>query len=195
MNWLEAVAVVWGILTVWLTVRQNIWCWPIGSASNVLFAIIFFNERLYAGMTLQIVYIALNLYGWYKWRYGGADKAPLAVGRTPPRMRWILGGLVLFGAAGAGLALNTFTDTDVGYWDATATVLSLAAQYMLARKWIETWGVWICVNLLHMGLYAYKGLYLTSAQQAVFIALSVAGFLAWRKAMGSSQQPEAQPAA
>jgi nicotinamide mononucleotide transporter len=193
-NGLELLAVAWGVLTVWLTVKQNIWCWPVGSASNALFTVIFFQEKLYADMALQVIYIGLNFYGWYEWLYGGRGRTPLPVQRTPRRMRWLLGGLAAAGIAGLSYALRTYTDASLPFWDATTTVLSLAAQYMLAKKWIENWGVWITVNVLYIGIYAVKGLYFTSAQQVVFICLSVLGFAAWRKELLGERAGEAAAA-
>ncbi len=187
-NALELVAVSWGILTVWLTVKQNIWCWPVGSASNLLFTVIFFREKLYADMVLQVIYIGLNTYGWYEWLYGGRGKTPLPVSRTPVRMRFLLGGLAAAGITGLTLALRQ-TDAALPFWDATTTVLSLVAQYMLAKKWIENWGVWITVNVLYIGVYAVKALYFTSAQQFIFIYLSLLGFLAWRRELLAKTQP------
>jgi nicotinamide mononucleotide transporter len=96
-------------------------------------------------------------------------------------MRWLLGGLAAAGIVGLSYALRNFTDASLPVWDATTTVLSLVAQTMLAKKWIENWGVWITVNVLYIGIYAAKGLYFTSAQQLIFIWLSVMGFVAWRK--------------
>jgi nicotinamide mononucleotide transporter len=190
-NGLELLAVAWGVLTVWLTVRQNIWCWPVGSASNVLFTVIFFRERLYADMALQVIYIALNFYGWYEWLYGGRGRTPLPVRRTPGRRRWVLAGLAAAAIAGLSYGLRTFTDASLPFWDATTTVLSLVAQYMLAKKWIENWGVWITVNVLYIGIYAVKELYFTSAQQLIFIWLSAMGFMAWRKELLGERAGEA----
>ena len=193
MNWLsaawqafqpyavETVGVGLGVLTVWLTVRQNNWCWLIGSLSNALFTVLFFREKLYADMALQLIYIALNAYGWYAWRFGGLQRTALPVARTPPGARLALAGLALAGTALVTFYLGRFTDAALPFWDAATTVLSLTAQYMLARKWLENWWVWISVNGMYIGIYAYKGLYLTSAQQLVFIALSLAGWLAWRQ--------------
>lgn len=186
---LETLAVVWGVLTVWLTVKQNMWCWPIGSASNALFVVIFFREKLYADMVLQVIYIALNFYGWYAWRNGGRPTT-LPVAMTPARLRLPLAGLALAGTAVVTYYLASQTDASLPFGDAATTVLSLVAQYMLAKKWIENWWVWISVNVVYIGLYAFKGLYLTSAQQLVFIALSVLGYLAWRKElMGAAPVP------
>lgn len=194
-NALELLAVSWGILTVWLTVKQNIWCWPVGSLSNVLFTVIFFREKLYADMALQVIYIGLNTYGWYEWLYGGRGKTPLPVGRAPLRMRFLLGGLAAAAITGLTLVLRQ-TDASLPFWDAATTVLSLVAQYMLAKKWLENWGVWITVNLLYIGIYAVKGLYFTSAQQFIFIYLSVLGFIAWRRELAArSRAPAAPPSA
>lgn len=194
VNGLELVAVLWGVLTVWLTVKQNIWCWPVGSASNVLFTVIFWREKLYADMALQLVYIGLNAYGWYEWLYGGRGKTPLPVSRTPGRMRWLLGGAAAAAIASLTYALRTFTDASLPFWDATTTVLSLAAQYMLAKKWIENWWVWITVNVLYIGIYAVKALYFTSAQQLIFIWLSAMGYAAWRREMAERTSESAAPA-
>jgi nicotinamide mononucleotide transporter len=198
-NWLELLAVSWGIVTVWLTVKQNIWCWPAGSLSNLLFTVIFFREKLYADMALQVIYIGLNAYGWYEWLYGGRGKTPLPVSRTPGRMRLVLGGIAAASITGLTFALLQ-TDAALPFWDAATTILSLIAQYMLAKKWIENWGVWITVNVLYIGIYAFKGLYFTSAQQLVFICLSGLGFVAWRRELNASRsmtsggrlQPEAE---
>jgi nicotinamide mononucleotide transporter len=177
----ETVGVLLGVLTVWLTVKQNNWCWLVGSLSNALFTVLFFREKLYADMVLQLIYIALNAYGWYAWRFGGQQRTALPVSRTPPGARLALAGLVLAGTAAVTFYLSRFTDAALPFWDAATTVLSLTAQYMLARKWIENWWVWISVNVMYIGIYASKELYLTSAQQLVFIALSLAGWLAWRQ--------------
>lgn len=191
----EVVGVGLGVLTVWLTVKQNNWCWLIGSLSNALFFVLFLREKLYADMALQLIYIALNAYGWYQWRFGGQQRTPLPVSPTPPAARLVLAGLAVAGTSGVALYLSRFTDAALPFWDATTTVLSLTAQYMLARKWIENWWVWISVNVMYIGVYAYKGLYLTSAQQLVFITLSLMGWWAWRQELHSRRAATAVEAA
>jgi nicotinamide mononucleotide transporter len=186
-NALELLAVAWGILTVYLTVKQNIWCWPIGSLSNLLFTVIFYREKLYADVALQLIYVGLNVYGWYEWRYGGRGQTPLPVARTPARQRLILAGLAAAGIAGLTVTLRQ-TDASLPFWDATTTVLSLIAQYMLAKKWVENWAVWIIVNVLYIGIYATKGLYFTSAQQLIFIYLSLLGFRDWRRELAAARR-------
>lgn len=185
MSLLEIAAVALGLLGVWQTVKENIWCWVTGSLSNTFFIIAFFQARLYSDVGLQIIYVLLNGYGWYEWKYGGAGTTELPISKMSFRQGLILAGISCIGIVAMGMALERWTDTDVAYWDATTTVLSLIAQYMLAKKLIENWWVWIVVNVLYIGIYFYKALYLTSAQQIVFIVLSLAGYLAWRKTLSS----------
>jgi nicotinamide mononucleotide transporter len=183
MSPLEIAAVVLGLIGVWQTVREDIWCWLTGSISTALFSIAFFQARLYSDVGLQFIYILLNAYGWYQWKFGGREQTGVPISTMTMR-QWIIAALVALGAIAAmGTALKQLTDTDVAYWDATTTTLSLIAQYLLARKLIENWWVWIVVNGLYIGIYLYKGLYLTSGLQVVFILLSVMGYLEWRKTL------------
>lgn len=181
MTPLEIIGVALGVACVYLTVRENNWCWPTGIANNILFIAIFIPARLYADSGLQVVYIALGLYGWYQWLYGGKGKTALPISLTPGRMWPVLAAA----AAGSTLLLSELlrrlTNSNVPLWDALTTVLSLTAQYMLAKKWLENWWVWISANTLYIGLYVYKQLYLVAGLQVVFITLSLMGYFAWRK--------------
>ncbi|MBI5031019.1 MAG: nicotinamide mononucleotide transporter [Chloroflexi bacterium] len=183
MGLLEIAAVSFGLICVWQTVKENVWCWVTGSISNILFSVAFFQSKLYSDVGLQIVYILLNAYGWYEWKYGGKNKTELPISTTAPRWWAIFALISIASIALMGTALHNLTDTDVAYWDATTTVLSLVAQFMLTKKLIENWWIWITVNMLYIGIYFYKGLYLTSAQQIVYIVLSMMGYLAWRKTL------------
>jgi nicotinamide mononucleotide transporter len=181
MTLAEIIGVALGVACVYLTVRENNWCWPIGIANNLMFIAIFIPARLYADSGLQVIYIVLGLYGWYEWLYGGKGKTALPISLTPPRA-WIVLAAI---AAGSTLALTELlrrlTDSNVAFWDALTTVLSLTAQFMLAKKWLENWWVWICANTLYIGLYVYKQLYLVAALQLVFIALSLMGYVRWQR--------------
>ncbi len=188
MKWLEIIAVILAILCVWQTVKENIWCWITGSVSNLLFCYAFFTARLYSDMALQLVYVLLNAYGWYQWLHGGKRQSSLSVTMTTIRT-WIvlaLVALILTSALGQWLSLHT--NTDVPYWDATTTVMSLVAQFMLAKKLIENWWIWISVNVMYIGIYYYKMLYLTSGLQIIFIALSIMGYLEWKKSLRAAEE-------
>ena len=186
MDPLEIAGFVTGVVAVWLTVRQNVWCWPLGLVNVALFAVVFFRARLYADMGLQGVYFALCLYGWWKWLHGGAAHGPLPVGRTPRGWSLGLAGLAAVFAVGLGAFLSRATDAALPWLDSSLTAGSLAAQYLQARKWIENWWIWLAVDVVYVGMYVFKRLYLTAGLYAVFLGLAVAGFVEWRRALAGS---------
>ena len=196
MNPYEVASVAFGALAVWLTVRENVWCWPTGIVNVVLSAIVFAQARLYADAGLQLIYVALCLYGWYAWRHGGADHGALKVARTP-NLGWaVLATSGVAFAAGLGLFLKRHTDAALPFWDASTASFSLVAQWMQTRKWIENWLVWIAVDLVYVGMYVVKGLVLMAGLYAAFLVLAVAGLLAWRKslvAVRKANDPDPEP--
>jgi nicotinamide mononucleotide transporter len=182
MSLLELFGFVTGALCVWLLVRQNIWNWPIGIANNLLFIALFYRSGLYADVGLQFFYIAIGLYGWWNWLHGAQDHGAISVSRTPPLSGALLGAGVVAATAGISWVLRRYTNSTVPVLDSLITALSLAAQFMMARKWLENWGVWIVANFISVGLLIYKGLYLTSGLYAVYQVLCVMGLLEWLRA-------------
>jgi nicotinamide mononucleotide transporter len=185
---LEPLAVLTGIASVALTVRQHIVNWPIGIVSSALFLLLFWSAGLYADSALQGLYVGLGFYGWWHWLRGGPSGSDLPV--TSASRGWRIA--LVVGAVAASVALGLFldstTDSTVPYPDAVTTVLSITAMVLLTRKYIETWPVWIFgVNTPYIAIYLYKGLALTAALQLVYIGLSVAGWLAWRRSMAERQ--------
>ncbi len=171
--------------------RQNVWCWPVGLVNVSLFIVVFFHARLYGSTALQGVYVALCLYGWYQWLHGGSDHGRLEVSRTPGT--WALG-LGVTGVAfsiALGLFLWQRTDAVLPFWDAGTTGFSLVAQWMTTRKWIETWLVWIVVDVVYVGMYLSQGLYPTAGLYAAFLVLAVLGLVEWRRSLGG---PSGEPA-
>lgn len=187
MSIIEVVAVVFGLVCVWLTVRENIWCWPTGLVMVALYIVIFLRAKLYSDMGLQVVYVFMQIYGWYNWLHGGKDKGELKVTRMT-RVGIILWSIVgICGTAGLGFVMDTYTDASLAYWDAATTVLSLIAQWLMAKKLLESWVVWIIVDVLCVGVYTVKGLYLTTGLYAIFLGLATAGLLTWRKSYLKTQ--------
>jgi nicotinamide mononucleotide transporter len=193
MSILEWLGVITGAGCVWLAVRQHIANWPIGIANNVLMFFLFVPKKLYADAALQLLYVGLGLYGWWHWLYGNpAKRDSLPVRRTPTAEAW---GVAVAAAATFTLvswALITLTDSDVPYWDAFPTTMSLVAQYLITRKYLSNWAVWIFgVNLPYLALYEYKALPLIAGLQVVFIVLSVLGWRDWRRSMqADASEPE-----
>jgi len=181
----EMAAVLFGIVAVYLTVRENVWCWPTGLVNVGLSILVFWQARLYADMGLQVVYVLLCLYGWYHWLHGGAEKGVLAVTRTPRAALPLLAALGLLGAGLLGLALARLTDASLPFWDSSTTAFSLVAQFMQTRKWLGNWLVWIAVDLVYLGIYVYKSLYWMTGLYAVFLVLAVLGHFEWSRSTGA----------
>jgi nicotinamide mononucleotide transporter len=184
-NWLEIWGFITGAVCVGLQVKQNIWNWPIGITNNVLYIIVFWRSGLYADCGLQVFYIIISIYGFWSWRRGGEQHSGLKISRvTRTHAAWIASATALSVLAIAWL-LKTQTNSNVPWGDATTTSLSLAAQYMMSRKLLENWWIWNLANVISIGLFIYKGLYLTSFLYLVFFAMCVAGFIGWRKELAA----------
>ncbi|NJL55038.1 nicotinamide mononucleotide transporter [bacterium] len=181
MGWIELTATIFGVLCVWLIIRQSIWCWPAGLVQVTLFVYIFYEARLYSDMLLHIIYIFLQLYGWYHWQYGSRVHTSLPV-TTLTRtllLTWVGTGIV--GTFALGFTMQTFTDAALPYADAFTTVMSLIAQWLLARKNLENWGFWIAVDVVAIRVYLARDLYLTTGLYTLFLVMAIAGFIAWRR--------------
>ncbi|HZS10073.1 MAG TPA: nicotinamide riboside transporter PnuC [Blastocatellia bacterium] len=176
----ETLGFVTGAACVYLVVRQNIWNFPLGIANNIFFLILFVNSRLYGDAGLQIIYLALGIQGWYCWLYGGENRTALRIGHASTRMLLALGGLTLIGTVGLVLALRAAKGA-APVMDAFTTVLSLAAQYLLNRKSIENWYLWIVADVIYIYLYISRGLQLTAVLYFVFLCLCLAGLVNWRR--------------
>ena len=185
MKALEIIAAAFGVVSVFLSVRQNIWSWPTAIVNVGLYIMIFYDSKLYADTGLQVVYVVLNAYGWYHWLYGGKNRTELPVSRTSPRVAAVLVGLVVAGTAVVGTLLARTTDAALPYMDAFTTSTSLAAQWMMTRKLLENWPVWVGVDVIYIGMYIYKSLYVTAALYLVFLILSAMGYFQWKKSLAS----------
>lgn len=196
-SWIEILAFVTGVWCVWLAARRHILNFPVGIINTSLFVVLFLGVGLYADMVLQFVYIALGVAGWYWWLRGGPQRSALAVRRTSPAHRAVL--VAALGATTWAIyyLLSSHTDSTVPELDALTTALSLVAQYMLSRKLLEHWYVWISADLIYIPLYASKGLYLTAGLYAIFLTLCVYGLLAWRGHLAATgaAQPIGAPVA
>jgi nicotinamide mononucleotide transporter len=178
----EVFGFISGGVCVWLTVKQNIWNWPIGIVNNLFFIILFWQSRLYADMALQIVYIILSILGWYWWLQGGEDKTTLTVSKTSLTTIVVLTIIGIASTYGMTLYLRTVQDA-APFWDALTTVMSLIAQYLLTVKKIENWYLWMAADVIYVWLYCFKHLYLTGFLYAIFFAMCIAGLVEWRRSM------------
>jgi len=185
MSGLEVAGALTGVVSVWLTTRQNIWCWPISLVNLAVYTLVFHGARLYADMALQVVYAALAGWGWYCWLHGGEGGAPLRVSKTPARMHVVLFSAGLLGSIALGIGLARVTDDAVPYWDAATTIFSLVATYMQTRKWFENWLVWIAVDTSLVAKYAWSGLWPTAGLFTIFVGLAILGLIEWRRSLAA----------
>lgn len=188
----ELVGFAAGVLNVWLVTRQSPWNWPVGIVNAGAYAVVFARAGLYSDSGLQLLYVALSVYGWVHWVRGGPRGAPVRVGRTGGRQ----GGLLLVAALAAWVLLATTTSrlpgSSLPWLDAALVAGSLVAQFMMTRKLREAWLVWIAVDVTYVGMFGYKGLWPTALLYAIFTALAVVGHRAWFR---SWQQTSSLPTA
>jgi nicotinamide mononucleotide transporter len=177
-TWIELIAVLLGIVMVLFTIAEQHWGWLFAILSSALYFLIFWNSRLYGDALLQLLFIALAAWGWWLW-LRGIETTPLQITQLTSNQRLgaFLTGLVLWGLTGS--MLQNFTDTDVPWWDAFPTAFSLIGQYLLAHKRVENWCAWLVVNMVAIGLFAWKALWLTTLLYIVFALLSLVGWRTW----------------
>jgi nicotinamide mononucleotide transporter len=180
----EKLAVVLNLTYVVLAIFQSVLCWLAGLFGAVASLVVFLHARFYAGTALQVFYMALMVYGWYQWRHGGEKGGTLAVSRTP--RRWLLG-LAAAGLASSavlGLVLKHGThDAALPFWDAATTSFSLVAQFMTTRKWLESWLVWIGVDVVYTGMLLSQELGWMTALYVAYLVLAVLGYHEWRRSL------------
>lgn len=180
-NPLEMVAAAFGIVSVWLSTREHIASWPTALVNVALYFVVFQRARLYADMGLQAIYFALSLYGWYEWKYGGAGRTELPVSRTTRRQALVLVPLGVAGSAALGLVLMRGTDAALPWLDSALAVTSLLAQWMMTRKLLENWLVWIVADVAYVAMFLSKALYVTAGLYFVFLLLAIKGWFDWRR--------------
>ena len=189
LDLIEVLGFLTGALAVWLTVRQEIVNWPVGIANSAFYLIVFLHARLFADMSLQAIYIGLGFLGWYWWLRGDAGRSVLRVSRTGLMTSLTLTAILVTGTAGLTVFLERVRDA-APFWDALTTVMSLIAQFMLTRKLLENWLVWIAADLIYIALYLSRGLVLTAVLYAIFLTMCVVGLVQWRSSLRAMRAGE-----
>jgi nicotinamide mononucleotide transporter len=185
MSPFEIVAAVFGIVSVFLSTRQNIWSWPTSLINVSMSALVYFQQRLYATMALQGIFFAVSLYGWYEWRYGGEKKRELKVSKIPPTLGLGLIGLTALGTLGTWYVLSQTPDSHP-LIDAIFFAVSVVAQWMMARKYVECWPVWVAINCIAVPFFFWMHSYPFMIQYAVFLVLAIMGWRHWKASLTAS---------
>jgi nicotinamide mononucleotide transporter len=190
-RWVEIAAALCGLVNVVLIIRRNLWNYPFGFAMVVLYAWIFFEAKLYSDAMLQVYFFVIQIFGLIWW-LRGTDRDGLVQVRNLPATQaagWALAGVVGTAALGGGMA--TQTDAALPFWDAATTVLSIIAQTLMARRYQQSWLVWIVVDIMAVGIYTAKDLAPTAVLYSIFLGLAVQGWLSWRRYARISETAQA----
>ena len=182
-NYIEVIAASLGMVAIYLQIKQKVWYWPVSIVLVSLYIIVYIEAKLYADMSLQVYYLLISFYGWYHWMFGKRDapgeKLPVTFVSRKLAILLLTASIVFFIII-SGILIR-YTDSDLPYWDAFTTALSFVATWMLAKKVIENWLVWIVVDAVSVGIYIYKGLYPTVILFIVLTILAVVGYMAWKR--------------
>lgn len=187
LSYIELLGTIFGLLSVALAARTNIWTWPTGIINEFAFFILFFQVQLYSDMFLQVYFFGVTLYGWYFWNKNPGEQNITSLSRQAMK---IYGGILLAGTIGLGLLISQihlllpdiFTlPAAYPFPDAFTTTASILATILLARKQIETWLLWIFVDVVSIVLYFLKGINFVAIEYCIFLAICVAGYMAWKK--------------
>lgn len=178
---IEVVAVVFGLLSVWYSMKVNILVYPTGIVSVLIYVYICFFAGLYADMGINFVFFIMSVYGWYNWSKTTSNKPKLAVTFSSVKQHIIAFGIAVFSFAALSFLLSKFTDSTVPYIDSFTTAIFIVGMWLMAIKKVENWIYWIIGDVVSIPLYFYKGLVFTSFQYTVFLVLAIMGYYAWRR--------------
>ena len=180
-NYVEFIAALISIVGVWLTTKQIIWCWPVSLAGLILSLFVFFYIHLYLQSILQIFYIVIALFGWYYWLYGGKVQKEIKVSRLKKEDAWIYIVSAIFAAIIFGYLFKRYTEDPLPWLDAATSVCGIITTYLMAKKIIENWLIWIANDVVVVWMCYYQKLYIFTILYLVFIILAVYGWKEWRK--------------
>lgn len=178
---LQVFGVLLALITIWLDTRESVLARPLGIIGTSLALFAYYPAGLYAKCLLNVCYIFLNVYGWYQWLYGGKDKTSLKISKTAPSVLVISAALGLLAGLGLGKGLASYSDAALPYWDSVHTIFCLLAHWMLMRKKLESWILWIILDILYAFVCYQRSLYLFSGLKVLYIFLAARGYHAWHQ--------------
>ncbi len=181
MGGIEIAAALLGVINIVLVVRRSVWNYPFGIAMVALYFFVFWHAKLYSDSLLQIFFLLIQIYGWWAWVRAEQVDHGVAVEwlEQKARLKWVVGTLVAIVIWGTGMA--RYTDAAAPMADATIAGLSVSAQILQSLRRVESWMLWVTVDALAIGLFAWRGLGITSGLYALFFVLAVVGLLEWRR--------------
>ena len=191
-QYIEILGTIVGVVYLWLEYKANIYLWLVSIIMPAIYLYIFYVAGLYADFAINIYYLLIAIYGWMAWKYGfklfsakrekNGDEM-LRISHVPKKL-WIrLMAVYVILQLSITWVLIAYTNSDVPWLDSFTTSVSILAMWLLARKYLEQWLVWIVVDVVSAGLYLYKDLYYTSALYAVYAIIAIFGYYKWKSIM------------
>ena len=182
---LEIIGTIVGLVYLWLEYRASIYLWIAGIIMPAIYIYVYYEAGLYADFGINIYYLGAAVYGWLIWKFGRklGEQKELSITRMPVKS-WLKASLTYIIAQFliAWILIN-YTDSDVPWWDAFTTALSIVGMWMLAQKYLEQWWIWVVVDVVCVGLYIYKELFFTAGLYALYAIIAIFGWLNWKKIM------------
>jgi len=187
VTWLEVAGDVTGLLCVWLVTKEKVWNWPVGLVNTVLFSLLFLQSKLYADATLQVFFFGMGIWGWWSWvKNKGPNEGP-PVTRMSKREWLVLGGAAVATTAVLTLLMRNLTDSPAPLADTSILVQSLCATWAQVKKRLESWWIWLGVDMISVPLYVSRELYPTALLYVLFGCLCVVGLQRWKTSMRNSR--------
>ncbi len=189
MSFIEIFGLCSGTLSIALLIKQNIWTWPIGIAYTFASLYIFFTAKLYADFALHIFFLVMSFYGWYNWSKGKKNHdQELPVSNESKKVLAYSIFISVIAIYLSGNLFITYTDADLPYWDNTTSILSILAIWLQGRKKIECWIFWLIIDILSVGIYLYKELYLYTLLYLIYVVMAFFGYKAWIESYRNDQR-------
>ena len=183
LNWLDVVTTVLGLAYILLEYRASVWMWAVGFSMQSLGIVLYYQKGLYADCGMEFYYLAMTMYGWWRWVHGSEKKQNLPISRFPRRL--VLPWLLLIAVVWFVIywLLISFTNSNVPLADSFTTALSIVGIWALAHKYLEQWFIWIVVDVVTCVLYFYKGIPFKASLYALYVVIAILGFFKWRLLM------------
>ncbi|MBE9466737.1 MAG: nicotinamide mononucleotide transporter [Bacteroidetes bacterium] len=195
LNWftnhyIEFLGTIFGLIYIVFSIKQNILLWPVGIITSALYIYVFFYSKFYADMSLQVYYLFISIYGWHNWLHGknkNTETNQIQITRATKKLSFILILTTFILFVFMAFILKNYTDSPLPYWDSFTTSASIVATWMLTKKYIEQWIIWVIVDAVSLGLYIYKGLYSTSFLFIFYTIMAIIGYFEWKKEMNKTE--------
>ena len=180
-HWLDIVTTVLGLAYILLEYRASVWMWLVGFMMQSLGIVLYYQKGLYADCGMEFYYLAMTVYGYWKWIHGSTEKKELPIRHFPKKMilPWL--GIIALVWLTIYLILSNFTNSTVPIADSFTTALSIIGIWALAHKYLEQWFIWIAVDVVTCGLYFYKEIPFKASLYALYVVIAVFGYFKWKK--------------